>query len=122
MKRVFVLLIALLIAFALVGCNVAPNAPGVTPYAPNGVNYNNGYGGTGNYYNDGNNGTRDFNNNRGMTGVNDNNRGAAGKRTIPGGNVPYGNRTGTYKNGSSAVRSGVNASDKYILPGAGTRP
>lgn len=115
MKRVFVLLIALLIAFALIGCNVAPNAPGVTPYAPNGVNYNNGYGGT-NYYNNDNDGTRNFINNRGMTGVNSNDRDTTGTRTIPGGNVPYGNRTGTYKNGSTDVRSGVNASDKYVLP------
>ena len=30
MKKAAILLLALLIAFALVGCNVAPNVPGVT--------------------------------------------------------------------------------------------
>jgi hypothetical protein len=42
MKRVLVLLIAFLIAFALVSCNVAPNVPRVSPYVTNG---------NGNYYN-----------------------------------------------------------------------
>lgn len=32
MKKIFVLLLALCIAFALVGCNVAPTVPRVTPY------------------------------------------------------------------------------------------
>lgn len=41
MKRFLVLLIAFLIAFALVGCNVAPNVPRVTPYPTYGGNYYN---------------------------------------------------------------------------------
>lgn len=45
MKRVFVLFIALLITFALVGCNVAPNVPRVTPYTTNGTYFNNIQGG-----------------------------------------------------------------------------
>jgi hypothetical protein len=90
MKRVFVLFIALLIAFALVGCNVAPNVPRITPYVTNGNYYNNG--------------------------------GRTGTYAIPGGARDYGNRTGTYKNGNSPIRSGVNAADKSILPGAGTQP
>ena len=45
MKRIFVLLFALLIAFAIVGCNVRPNVPRVTPYATNGTYYNNIQGG-----------------------------------------------------------------------------
>jgi hypothetical protein len=32
MKKAAILILALLIAFVLVGCNVAPNVPGVTPY------------------------------------------------------------------------------------------
>jgi hypothetical protein len=121
MKKVFVLLFALLMALALVGCNVAPNTPGVTPYAPNGVNYFNGYGGTGNYNNNRNaTGTNIIS--RNMTGANNTNRGATGSRTVPGGKTPYGNRTGTYKNGSSAVRSGVNPADKYILPDYARQP
>ncbi len=32
MKKAVVLILALFIALALVGCNVAPNVPGVTPY------------------------------------------------------------------------------------------
>lgn len=38
-KRIFVLLIAILMAMTLVGCNVAPNVPRVTPYVTGG-NYN----------------------------------------------------------------------------------
>lgn len=34
---------AILIAFALVGCNVAPNVPRVTPYVTNYPNGSNGY-------------------------------------------------------------------------------
>lgn len=46
MKKAVVLLIALLIAFAVVGCNVAPNVPRVTPYATyGGTYYNNIQGG-----------------------------------------------------------------------------
>jgi len=37
MKKAFVLLIALLIAFALVGCNIAPNVPIVSPYVSGGA-------------------------------------------------------------------------------------
>lgn len=48
MKKVIALLIALVIAFALVGCNVSPNVPRVTPYRtndviPNNPNGTNGY-------------------------------------------------------------------------------
>jgi hypothetical protein len=32
MKKAAILILALLVAFALVGCNVAPNIPSVTPY------------------------------------------------------------------------------------------
>jgi PBP1b-binding outer membrane lipoprotein LpoB len=35
MKKAAILILALLIAFVLVGCNVAPNVPGVTPYPNN---------------------------------------------------------------------------------------
>lgn len=42
MKKIIVLLMALCIAFALVGCNIAPNVPRVTPYVTNG---------NGNFYN-----------------------------------------------------------------------
>jgi hypothetical protein len=45
MKRYLVLLIAFLIVFALVGCNVAPNVPGVTPNPTYSYYYNSVQGG-----------------------------------------------------------------------------
>ena len=40
MKKAAILILALFIAFALVGCNVAPNIPSVTPYPTTRVSSN----------------------------------------------------------------------------------
>ncbi len=41
MKRVFILLITLLITIVLVGCNITPSVPNVTPYTNGTYNYDN---------------------------------------------------------------------------------
>lgn len=57
MKKVFILLIALLMALALFGCNITPNVPRVTPYGTNTTRSNNYSGSNGLYGVTGNPGT-----------------------------------------------------------------
>lgn len=40
MKRIIAIVLVLTLAFILVGCNVAPNVPGVTPYGANNYDRN----------------------------------------------------------------------------------
>jgi hypothetical protein len=61
MKRIIAIVLVLTLAFILVGCNVASNLPGVTPYGAN----DNGWDGNG--WND-----NDNNNNGGTANDNDN--------------------------------------------------
>lgn len=94
MKKIVVLLLALCIAFALAGCNVAPNTPIVTPYVTNGT------------------GTYNTNNPYGYKAYDTNKNGTY--------TTPYGTVKPT---NSPLVRSGVNPADKYVVPGVGiTKP
>lgn len=66
MKKIIVLFVALLMVFTLVGCNIAPNVPRVTPYVTDG---------TGNFYN---------NTNGNINPANANLRNPADKYVLPG--------------------------------------
>lgn len=110
MKKALVLIIALLFALVFVGCNAAPNIPGVKPYVTNGVtnptnpaNTTNGFTG----YRDGAPVTSYGN---GYNGYDYNTPGTTNNQNL--------NKNLNTKN-YGGVRSSVNVTDKSLIPNAG---
>jgi hypothetical protein len=121
MKRLLLFVVVMIMIFALAGCNVAPNVPGVTPYTTPGT-YNTVPGTNGNYLGRGAYGTYRnytgrgayYGNNVGGTYGNNAGRGTVGKTTGRG-------TVGNNMTGRNLPANGRNAAANYPAQFYGTR-